>query len=224
MKKLIAGLIKWKPKADAKVERASPSRTVVPPHEIAVRHAQAREEQRANTAAVESAHGSPLSKASASKGRPGRGKKGGEREREQSRERVPVKAQPEVEEPAHGKPPSARDKAKDASTNREAPSRTRKRRANDPVQMPQEKVRRRRSPAPALAAGESRGGGAKPEKVRRRLRNVTFGGNLLQDPEAPTGKRRKKVKEINGIGKITGELQPGRARKGARRKTGVDHL
>ncbi len=222
MRKLIAGLIKWKPKADPKSERASPSRVVVPPHEIAVRHAQAREEERANTAAVEPAHGRPLTKASASKGRPGRGNKRGERDREQNRERVPVKPQPEVEEPAHRTPPSARDQVKEASTNREAPSRKCKRRANDPVRMPQEKVGRRRAPAPGLAVGEARGAGARSAKVRRRLR--TFGGNVLQDAETPTSKRKKKVSKIKRIKKAAGLPQIGRAGKGARRKTGLNRL
>lgn len=224
MKKLIAGLIKWKPKADPKSERASPSKTVVPPHEIAVRQARAREEERANTAAVEPARGDQGLKASASKGRPGRAKERGERKREQIRETVPVQTQPEVEEPALRKPPSARDEAKEAPTNREAPSRKHKRHANDPVRMPQEKVGRRRVPAAGLSAGHARGGGAKSEKVRRRLRHVTFGGNVLQDAERPTDKRRKKVNTIKRRKKAAGEPQLGRARKGARRKTRLGHL
>jgi len=219
MRKLIAGLIKWKPKS----ERASPSRTVVPPHEIAVRHAQAREEEQANTVAVEPAHGGPLSKASASKGPPGRGKKRGERKREQSRERVPVQAEPEVEDPLRQKVPSARIEENEALTRREAPTRKRKRRANDPAPM-QEKVGGRRAKAPGLAAREARGGGAKSKKARRRLRQMTFGGNLLQDAQAPTDKRRKKVNRIKKIRKATGEEQPGRVRRGTRRKTRLDHL
>lgn len=218
MRKLIAGLIKWKPKTDPKSERSIPSRTVVPPHEVAVRHAQAREEERTRTVAGEPA------KAPASKDRPDRTKKRSERNGEQSPERVPVKGQPDVGGAGHRKHRSSRDETKEASTNREAPNRRRKRRANDPTRMPEEKVGRRRAPAPSLAAREARAGDAKAEKVRRRLRQVTFGGNLLQDAATPTDKRKKKVNKINKIRKTSDERQPGRDRKGARRKTGLGHL
>lgn len=223
MKRLIAGLIKWKPKADAKVERASPSRTVVSAHEIAVRHAQAREKERADAAAVEPAHGNQHSRASARKDRPGRAKKRGERKIQQGREGSPVQASPKVDDPPHRKPPSARDEVKEASTDRETLSRKRKRRAMDSVRTPEEEVRRRRTPAPGLTA-RAAGRGTKSEKVRRRLRQVTFGGNLLQDAEASTHKRKKKVSNIKLIRGGAGEAQPRRAPKGARRKTALDHL